>query len=62
MEEKITIEQQIRTNIDYDSLLLTHREDEKKSKGRLCPLGIRTSSAISCGNPFNLPNLFKFIL
>ncbi|WP_195389375.1 DUF6017 domain-containing protein [Dorea longicatena] len=27
MEEKITIEQQIRTNIDYDSLLLTHRED-----------------------------------
>ena len=36
--------------------------DEKKSKGRLCPLGIRTSSAISCGNPFNLPNLFEFIL
>lgn len=29
MEEKITIEQQIRTNIDYDSLLLTHREDGK---------------------------------
>lgn len=27
MEEKITIEQQIRTNIDYDFLLLTHRED-----------------------------------
>lgn len=25
--KQITIEQQIRTNIDYDSLLLTHRED-----------------------------------